>query len=236
MSIETPKPYRIAIYAAPDPNSEWWKRGSQWLGRCAQHQREMPQPEIAGITPQLLKALTADPRRYGWHATLKAPMRLSSKASLQILRDHIATICREHAAFDLPELTPVRLGGFLALKLASPAPALHHLADDCVRRLQPIAEPLNAQELERRRRQTLTPEEDALLVAWGYPWVFHKFQFHFSLTGSLHGLPDDAREHLLRAARQHFADLEPMRMDRLSLFIEPAPGADFELLEQFALS
>jgi hypothetical protein len=45
--------------------------------------------------------------------------------------------------------------------------------------------PLTEEELTRRRKAELTPEQDKLLVDWGYPWVLDEFNFHFSLTGSL---------------------------------------------------
>lgn len=65
--------------------------------------------------------------------------------------------------------------------------------------------------------------------------MLHRFRFHFSLTGSLAGVPDDVVGRLWGAATRHFATLAPMRLDRLSIFIEPAPGADFVLLEQLEL-
>ncbi|WP_284309454.1 DUF1045 domain-containing protein, partial [Hydrogenophaga electricum] len=118
------------------------------------------------------------------------------------------------------------------LRPAHTPAALSALADDCVRRLQPLAAPLSANELVRRRRAPLTPEEDALLLAWGYPWVLQKFRFHFSLTGPLDDVPEATIRRVQQAAEAHFAALPPWRLDRLSIFIEPAPGADFLLLEQ----
>ena len=235
MAHDSLVPHRVAIYAAPVPGSDWWERGSEWLGRCAFRRCALPMPVIDGIAPPLQESVTADPRRYGWHATLKAPMRLSSGADLQALRDGLAAICRDHRAIELADLQVARLGHFLALRPTVPVAALDALASDCVRRLQPLAEPLSETELARRRRAPLTPEEDALMLAWGYPWVLQKFRFHFSLTGALDRLSDDAVEPLLEAARDRFEGLAPLRLDRLSIFIEPTPGADFVLLEQLEL-
>ena len=235
MVNDTLMPHRVAIYAAPAPDSEWWERGSEWLGRCASRRCGLPMPVIEGVDPSEQTALTAEPRRYGWHATLKAPFRLSPESNLWALRDAMAAICREHRAFDLDDLQVARLGSFLALQPGQAPATLAALADDCVRRLQPLAAPLNEAELERRRRARLTPEEDALMLAWGYPWVFHKFRFHFSLTGPLADVPDDVMGRLWVAATRQFGALPPMRLDRLSLFIEPSPGADFVLLEQLEL-
>jgi Protein of unknown function (DUF1045) len=235
MAHDTLTPYRVAIYAAPAPGSDWWERGSEWLGRCAFRRCGLPMPVIDGVDPSVHTALTADPRRYGWHATLKAPFRLSSEAHLWALRESLAAIGRDHGAIELPDLQVARMGSFLALRPADPPVALGALADECVKRLQPLAAPLGEAELARRRRVPLTPEEDALMLAWGYPWVLHRFRFHFSLTGSLQGASDETVERLQVAASEHFAGLPPWRLERLSVFIEPTPGADFVLLEQLEL-
>jgi Protein of unknown function (DUF1045) len=236
MSHDTLAPYRVAIYAAPAPGSDWWERGSEWLGRCAMRRCALPMPVVEGVAPPVLATLFADPRRYGWHATLKAPFRLAAQSNVWALRDALAAICRDHRAVDLGDMQVARLGSFLALRPEHPPASLGALADDCVRRLQPMAAPLNGSELARRRRAPLTPDEDALLRAWGYPWVLHRFRFHFSLTGSLAGVPDDAVGRLLVAATRQFGALPPLRLDRLSLFIEPSEGADFVLLEQLELA
>jgi hypothetical protein len=235
MSHDTLAPHRVAIYAAPAPGTDWWERGSEWLGRCASRRCSLPMPEIGRVDASVQTALTADPRRYGWHATLKAPFRLSSQSNLWALRDALAAICRDHPAVELGDMQVARLGSFLALRPEHAPAALGALADDCVRRLQPLAAPLGESELARRRRATLTPEEDALMLAWGYPWVLQKFRFHFSLTGSLAGVPDDAVGRLWVAATRQFGALPPLRLDRLSIFIEPTEGADFVLLEQLEL-
>lgn len=235
MTPEALAPYRVAIYAAPAPGSHWWERGSEWLGRCAWRRRGLPMPVIGGVDPTTQHALTADPRRYGWHATLKAPMQLSPLANLRGLREALAAIGRDHRPIDLGHLQVARQGTFLVLRPQSSPAALGALAADCVRRLQPLAAPLSPSELARRRRAALTPEEEALMLAWGYPWVLHRFQFHFSLTGSLSAVPDDVVGRLREAATRQFGTLPPMRLERLSIFAEPTPGADFVLLEQLTL-
>ena len=235
MGHDTLSPHRVAVYAAPAPGSDWWERGSDWLGRCSMRRCGLPMPVIDGVDPSVQTRLTADPRRYGWHATLKAPFRLAQGAHLWALRDGLAAICQTRRPIDLPDLQVTRLDSFLALRPASPPVALGVLADDCVQRLQPLAAPLDEAELARRRRVPLTAEEDALMLAWGYPWVLHRFRFHFSLTGSLQGVPDDTVKRLQGAAVGHFSGLPPLRLDRLSIFIEPTPGADFVLLEQLEL-
>lgn len=232
MEIETPMPYRVAVYAAPDPASDWWAHGSTWLGRCAAGHACGARPAIEGVDAATMERLLADPRRYGWHATLKAPWRLAGGVDLARLHAALEAICHHHAPLDLPELRVTRLGSFLALQPAQPLPALHALADDCVRRLQALAAPLSEDELAKRRRGGLDAHEDALLRAWGYPWVLDRFRFHFSLTGPLDGLSEAQVAAIEDAAVRHFGALGPLRLDRLSVFIEPARGADFVLFDQ----
>ena len=235
MASDVIEPHRVAIYAAPAIDDLWWDRGSEWLGRCAFRNCALPQPHVEGVHPYTFSNLTSEPRRYGWHATLKAPMRLLSDIRLETLRNALTDTCRGHRVIELADMQVTRLGGFLALCPKQPPEALQALADDCVRRLQPLAAPLSNQEMARRRQRSLTPEEDALMVTWGYPWVLHRFRFHFSLTGSLKHLAEQEVAAVERAARAQFEGLPPLRLPHVSIFIEPTAGEDFELYEQTEL-
>ncbi|MEY2618125.1 MAG: hypothetical protein RL522_1127 [Pseudomonadota bacterium] len=235
MHRDPPSFHRVAVYFAPHPDSLQGQAGSTWLGRCALRDAPLPQPAVEGISPQHLADLTAEPRRYGWHGTLKAPFRLGQNVQLADVRAALRRLCEGRPVFELP-MQVAALGDFLALRPTHASPALDALAADCVQTLQALADPLSAGELARRRRAGLTPEQDALMQAWGYPHVLSQFRFHLSLTGSLRDLSDPARARLLEAAQQHFQGLASCRIDRLSLFIEPEPGAPFRLFEQMEFS
>lgn len=228
-------PYRYAVYFAPKADSEWWKAGSHWLGRCAASKRELSQPVVAGLSATELTRITAEPRRYGWHATLKAPFSLKAGMHAQHLLDTLDGVCRSTPRFSLPGLTTSTHGGFLALRPEASSEHLHALAARCVTELQPLVEPLSESELARRRQASLTPEQDQLLQRWGYPWVLDHFQFHLSLTGSLRGWPAAQQEAVTQAAQQHFYDLPSCPVDCISVFAEPAKGDDFVLVEQLEL-
>lgn len=234
---QTPHPsyHRYAAYFAPAVDSPWWQGGSAWLGRCAARQQALAQPPAPGLTDAEQQRLTAAPRRYGWHATLKAPFTLASGASANMLRERLRDICRGLPAFDLPPLQVTRLDDFLALVPAHDSRAIHTVAQACVTGLHPLAAPLSDAELQRRRAAGLTPEEDALLQRWGYPYVMEQFRLHFSLTGSLQGVPEATVQALHAAAMHWFAPLPACRMDAVALFAEPQPGADFVLLERMEL-
>ncbi len=232
MDIEPAHPHRVAIYYAPAPESDWWQAGSGWLGRCARTGQALGQPAIDGISPQLQAHLTAEPRRYGWHATLKAPFSLARGQTLESLRVALHRLCEGRAPFELATLQVCRMGHFLALQPDRQQAELDRLAGDCVQQLQPLARPLTDAELARRRRAALTPEQDALLQAWGYPYVMEHFCFHLSLTGPLDTLSAEEIESLTEAASSRFDELPVPRIDGLSIFVEPTPGADFQWLEQ----
>ncbi len=232
MDIEIAHPHRVAIYYAPAPQSCWWQAGSEWLGRCAQTGQALGQPLIPGIEPQWLARLTADPRRYGWHATLKAPFRLAQGQTLDSLRAALRRLCTGRAPVELGRLKLCQQGNFLSLRPQGQTAELERLASDCVQQLQPLAAPLSAAELARRRSAGLTPEQDALLQAWGYPHVLAQFRFHLSLTGPLDAISGAALDGLIQAAERQFLALPAPRIDGLSIFVEPKPGADFQWLEQ----
>lgn len=235
MANESVQPHRVAVYFAPSPQSAWWQAGSRWLGRCASAGALFDPPEVPGVPPDALRALTAEPRHYGFHATLKPPFRLQHGLGLGDVLQAIDRLCEGTAPFTLPPLRVAMLGDFLALQPEGDNRCADAVATHCVTALQPLAAPLSADELARRRRQPLTPEQDGLLQRWGYPWVLQQFRFHLSLTGGLKASSEAQRVALVRAAETVFHPLPDCRFDSIAVFIEPNPGADFVLVDHRAL-
>lgn len=225
-------PHRAAVYYAPSPDSVWWAAGSEWLGRCAMTDRLLQQPVVNHVTAAQFFQLTAEPRRYGWHATLKAPFSLGDGRSLSDVLDAMERLCAGREAFDLAPLNVSRIGQFLALRPMRPQPELEQLAADCVQQLQPLSKALSEEELARRRRTGLTPGQDKHLQLWGYPYVLDEFRFHLSLTGPLQDLSAESLAGLMETAADLFHQMPVCHVDRISLFVEPAPGAPFRLIEQ----
>ena len=64
---------RVAVYYAPEPSDPLWTAACAWLGWDAERGAPVPQPDLLEIAD-----LTASPRLYGFHATLKPPMRLAT--------------------------------------------------------------------------------------------------------------------------------------------------------------
>ena len=93
--------HRYAVYFAPSPGSRAWLTGSHWLGRCAALLQPLEQPAIEGISARTLHQLTAAPRRYGWHATLKAPFDLAPTADWLALHRAVHTLAQGLRPFAL---------------------------------------------------------------------------------------------------------------------------------------
>jgi ribose 1,5-bisphosphokinase len=225
---------RYALYYTPDPGSAWWRFGSAWLGRCAAAGNELPQPQIDGVDPALMKVLTEAPRRYGFHATLKPPFRLARGASLIALEQALERFCARQSAIRLPPLKVAELDDFLALVPSAKDARIDALAAACVRGLDRFRAPPTAAELERRRAAGLSPREDSLLQRWGYPYVLDRFRFHFSLTGSLRAESPYFVAALQEAAAAAVATLaeNPLVLDAICIFEEPAPGADLRIVHR----
>ncbi len=214
---------RVAIYYAPPESDPLWAAGCAWLGRDPQSGRDLPSP---------YEALTEQPRLYGFHATLKPPM-VPAHPWRKLLNDAAALAARL-APFDLPRLAVADLGGFLALRETEPCPALQALADACVVDLDPHRVPAEPAELAQRRRGGLTPEQDAMLVDWGYPHVLSTWRFHMTLTRRLSA---EERAEIQPAAELHFAAAlaRPRRVEEICVFTQARAGAPFLLAERLAL-
>jgi putative phosphonate metabolism protein len=222
-------PVRVAIYYAPLPDDPLTRLGSTWLGRDPVTNGPVPQPALEGI-----EEMTAEPRDYGFHATLKPPMRLAQGASWSALVAAVREVAASIAPFQLPPLAVADLRGFLALRETAPCPALQALADACVEQLDSFRAPPSQDELRRRRRAKLSPEQDAMLTRWGYPYVFGTWFFHMTLTRRL---SDPEKALFLPAAEAWFAPTlaVPRRVADICLFTQVLPGGAFTVAERIRL-
>jgi hypothetical protein len=206
--------HRFAIYYAPGRDSALAERADAWLAR----------PE--------LETVTGSARRYGFHATLKAPMEpAADEAELDAA---LLAFADEHAPVALTGLAPRLLEGFLALTLEPQPEAVTALAAEVATAFEPFRAPLSASERERRLRAPLTPRQIELVDAYGYPYVLEEFRFHMTISDRL---PSHQQEPILDEARDWFGDVlaTPPVLDRLVLFEEPEPGAAFRRLEDYPL-
>jgi putative phosphonate metabolism protein len=222
-------PVRVAVYYAPLPDDPLTGLSSAWLGRDPITNAPVPQPTLSGIDE-----ITAEPRSYGFHATLKPPMGLAAGTDWTGFVAAVRELAGRLAPFELPMLAVADLRGFLALRETVPCPALQALADAFVEQLDSFRAPPSADELARRRKARLSAEQDAMLVRWGYPYVFDTWFFHMTLTRRL---SDTEKSVILPAAEDWFAPTLAgrRRVEDICLFTQAAPGTAFILAERVAL-
>jgi putative phosphonate metabolism protein len=223
---------RFAIYFAPRPESALGCFGCAWLGRDAASGKPAPRLAVEGFSAARLAALTAEPARYGWHATLKPPFRLASGQTLDGLLARLAAYAAARPTFEIPGLKLGSLGGFLALLPSAVPPPLTSLAEDCVRTFDAFRAPASPDELARRRGGGLTARQETLLARWGYPYVLEEFRFHLTLTARLEAAK---RRRLAAALVPLVAPLcrAPVPIDSVSLFAQEAPNAAYCELRRF---
>ncbi len=217
---------RYAIYLAPPVGHALSTLAERWLGRgdVADSSSGLP-PWLA---PDEWWRMTTAARHYGFHATLKAPIRLRPGMSATMLGVRFDAF-----AADAPPLPPQALvlgviNGFIALLPAAPAPALDDLAARVVIGFEPFRAPPPAEELAKRRANGLSPRQEAHLRDWGYPYVFDEFRFHMTLTARL----SDPRPFLeFLTSRFAPALAEPVPLE-LALCAQTAPTERFEILRR----
>lgn len=226
-------PGRYAIYYAPEADGALWQRAATWLGRDAGTGAE-PHAEIPGIEAETRLAVTRSARRYGFHATLKAPMTLAEGGGVHAVEKALAAFARTHEPVPIGRLVLAALDGFLALVPEHQPPELTRFAQAVVEAFEPLRAPLSPAERQRRLQSGLSERQVDLLDRFGYPYVMDEFRFHMTVTDRLGPAETDQ---VAAAAAEWFrpAIAAPLMLDRLSLFHEPRPDAPFARIADFAL-
>ncbi len=68
---------RYAIYFMPPPATALWRFGSSAIGYDAETGLQVPLPDHDAYRKPDVESVVAEPGRYGFHATLKAPFTLA---------------------------------------------------------------------------------------------------------------------------------------------------------------
>ena len=223
---------RYAVYWAPEPGP-FADLTAQWLGWDAAAACTLPHPDLPGL-PRPITDLTATPRKYGFHGTVKPPFRLAPGTTADALHVATARLCEKLAPVTLHGLALHTLGGFVALTPEGDQAALAALAAQVVETLDPFRAPPDAAEIARRRPDQLTDRQRDHLARWGYPYVMEDFQFHLTLTGDLP--PEDAGQvaAVLDAVLRPVLP-RPFRVDSLCLFGQGQDGM-FRMLHRYTLT
>jgi putative phosphonate metabolism protein len=222
---------RYAIYVMPE--GRLYDSASAWLGWDARRSTVCEQPAIGALRAPV-EDLTVQPRRYGFHGTIKPPFRLAEGTSLAGLQDACAELTAGIDTVRVGRLVVQPLGGFVAMVPQQPCGPLDALAATVVEALDSFRAPPSSDELARRRRSGLSDAQDRLLQRWGYPYVMEEFRFHMTLSCKLEE-PD--AEALAGRLGDHFAPVlaDPFFIDSLALVGE-AEGGRFHLIADYPLA
>lgn len=223
---------RYAIYYTPE-NGSFASAAAAWLGYDCATGCDVVQPKIGGLVRPFAD-MTSDPRKYGFHGTIKAPFRLADGVTIEDLAQAVKLLAGQCSPVEMPGLQMVNLEGFLAFVPEGDTVELNRLAADVVRSLDPYRASLTTAEIAKRRPDQLMQRQRELLAIYGYPFVMEEFQFHLTLSGQM----TDA-EHLIitSAATTHFAGLvpQPFVLSQICLMVEDAAGR-FHVLHRYGLT
>jgi putative phosphonate metabolism protein len=226
---------RYAIYFAPSENSPLWRFGSSILGYDAATGQDAPFRPLRGIALERWPELSAEPRLYGFHATLKAPFRLAPGMTRDDLFEALEDMAPRQTTVVLEGLQVTTLGPFLALTPIGDTSELNGLAYRVTSEIDVLRAPLNEAERQKRLKAPLTERQRAQLDRFGYPYVGDDFQFHMTLSGSL---PEELRQPVHRALTEAFAEDIPVQtvdVDSLTVFEQRAPSDRFVITERIPL-
>jgi putative phosphonate metabolism protein len=225
---------RYAIYFGADRDSALSVFGAGLLGYDAHTGSDVPFPADAERIAPDWRDITSDPRKYGFHATLKAPMALAPGRTEADLMAACEIFARKPRS--IPKIRPVvnAISGFIAVVPAEQVDALQQLAADCVRDFDPFRAALTAADRARRKPEKLSERQRDYLDRWGYPYVFEEFRFHMTLTGRL---DTERRGPILEMLRTRFAalKLDTLAIDRIALFKQDEAKARFRIAGDWEL-
>lgn len=220
---------RFAVYYAPRPG-DLAERTAAWLGWDAATGRATAHPDL----PVPLADVTRDPRKYGFHGTIRAPFRPAPGLTGQDIAGAVGDLAARLAPAASPGLALVSLHGFLALVPEGDDGAVRALGAAVVQGTDPLRAPLTEAEIARRNPARLSPRQRALLDRWGYPFVMEEFQFHLTLSDRLEGAQATA---VAAQARDWLAPAlpRPFVIEDLCLFGEDEAGR-FHLIHRYPLT
>lgn len=214
---------RYAIYWMPSSSSLLDEFARRWFGGA----------DSFDLEPDLAARAVMTPKRYGFHATVKAPFRPVPGISPQEMNAELERFCARRRRIVTSPLALERFQHYLALCPSGRRAELEWLASECVVHFDRFRAPLNGEDHERRKG-TLSSREAAHFKQFGYPYIFDLFYFHISLAGPLDSRELDNVSAALRPRLGTMAS-EDFILDELCLCGDPGNGRDFEVIGRFPL-
>jgi len=226
---------RYAIYFVPAADSKLYRYGSSVLGYDCYRGAAVPFPDGFVDDAVNWNELTASPRRYGFHATLKAPFHLSPSATERQLVSALQSFAGLGHAIVRFAPTVRLLDGFFAVVPLRAEPALDDFAATCTTLFDAYRAPMSPQERARRVALGLSQSQIENLDRYGYPYTLSEFRFHMTLTGTV---PPRRRKAILAILLNGLRRLrveQAIAVDRLALVKQETPDAPFRILSETRL-
>lgn len=224
---------RYAIYYVPPRDTPLAKFGAAILGYDLERGKPQERLTLPGIEESRLVAVTRRAARYGFHATLKAPFKLTAGRSridvLKVAAD-IADSCRPATLCGLEFAV---LGRFIALRPQQATPELDIIAAHFVRGLDPLRA-VESRDETKWPPSKLSPRQAQLLDAWGYPYVLDQYRFHMTLTDALESNDSAGIAHALKSTATGIIGT-PLTIDAVTVVEEITPAAPFKAIARFRL-
>ncbi|NCX92047.1 MAG: DUF1045 domain-containing protein [Rhodobacteraceae bacterium] len=221
---------RYAVYYTPQDDL-FYNLGSSWLGWDTILGQPVSQPEVNNDIN--IEKITETPRKYGLHATIKAPFRLADGLSASELARQLRTLCLSLKPIEF-SLEVSELNGFFAFTPTVKNTELRKLHSKVVRELDYFRAQPTKEEIIKRRENQLTSEQDQNLIKWGYPYIFEDFYFHITLTGKI---PEDFRNKVKDEIENFFQPVlqQKINLSELALVGEAKDG-NFYVIRQMPLA
>jgi hypothetical protein len=219
---------RYAICFTPSPSDPLTIVAANWLGRNVYSGEMVEPPRIRGLGIHEVAFHTALPRRYGFHAVLKAPFRLADPTSEPALLRDLMRYSGTLTPFELPRLEIARLGNVFGLVPARPCDRLNYLAAALVEEFDRFRAPMSEAEIDCLDPDGLSAPQFANLHRWGSAHVMDEFRFQMLLTGPV-GASDISR---MEQALQDFFEpvlAEPVAVTNVALMMEEGSGGPFRV-------
>jgi hypothetical protein len=224
---------RYAIYFVPAAQSALYRYGSSILGYDCYTGEAVDFP--GGSETINWNELGKEPRRYGFHATLKAPFHLLPSHGEDQLVKAVRNFAGLGHAVHAFEPAVRLLNGFFAVVPLKAVPAIDALAASCTTIFDAFRAPITPQQRARLVALKLSESQTRNLDRWGYPYVLSEFQFHMTLTGKV---PAGRRKAILAVLQKSLrrGGIEgAIAVDRLALLKQDSPTASFRVVSEAML-
>jgi len=225
---------RYALYWTPEQESPLAEFGRGWFGHDIEAGETVAERDSRGLGLNRLEQITGIPRRYGFHATLLAPFRLSDGMAVRGLKDRVQRFATQREPVKVGRLQLVRIADFLALAPQNDVFTLEAFHTECAFAFDRFRAPLSDTERARRLAPGLSYSQRLMLAQWGYPYMLADYRFHLTLTGPLDQSESDAIMGKLAANLQDICE-RPLTFKSISLCGDPGAGQPMKVLARIQL-